>query len=587
MRIDDRKHNGLLKIGEVFVDNEVADSPVVQQLANAVRLELSKRSYMKDVKYSIDYVECTTYEQQTKAYKADDVYRTLTKMGVASKALDKINGEEADIWFVADPFEPLASVKEAIRKIKAGNGAGYGAIKFRPEQEKAISETVKQFQKPKGKAFLWNAKMRFGKTLSGLEVAKRCDYKSTLIITHRPVVDKGWSDDFKKIFGNDSRYAYGRRMMDDRDSSGDFYSLTKAVDAGNKRLVFFVSMQYLRLSQFVGGKEKHFDPLKRAIMEYDWDFVMVDEAHEGIEAAAGVRVMNKLRKENTRILSLSGTPFNLLDKYEEGEIYTWDYVMEQKAKQEWDDKHFGDPNPYADLPRMQILTFTLPKMVREEAIENNEIFKFHEFFRVWTEADRQSLQNLMDNETNTVRKAELKAQIDNIQIDKFIHEGAVRCFVKKLRTNSETSQYPFSTDEFRDKFRHTFWLLPGVKEAAALEEILREDKVFGKPSMFHIINAAGDGNIEDKDGSALADVEDNIRGYDPNQDEDKERAKKKKAVLAKKRTITLSCGKLTTGVSVPEWTAVLCMKGSENTPAANYIQTIFRVQTHATLDGRQ
>lgn len=582
MTIDDRKHEGLLKIGEVFVDNDIADSSTVQQLSNSVRQELDKRSYMNGVKYNIVYVECTTYEQSTKCYKADDVYRTLKEMGVASTTLNTIAGEPADVWFAAEPFDPLASVKEAIKKIKSGHGAGYGAIKFRPEQRSAIDETVKHFKKPKGKAFLWNAKMRFGKTLSGLEVARQMDYKSTLIITHRPVVDKGWHDDFKKIFETPEALAasplkpvYATRMSDDDATGGDFYQLTKAVDAGKKRLVFFVSMQYLRLSQFVGGKERHLDPLKKAIMEYDWDFVMVDEAHEGIEAAAGIRVMEKLKKENTRILSLSGTPFNLLDKYDEGEIYTWDYVMEQRAKQEWDDKHFGDPNPYAELPRMQILTFTLPKMVRDEAIENNEIFKFHEFFRVWTEADRQSLQKLMDNETNVVRKAELKAQIDNIQIDHFIHEGAVRSFVKKLRTTSHTSQYPFSTDEFRDKFRHTFWILPGVKEAAALEQVLREDKVFGKPSMFHIINAAGDGNIEDKDGSALADVEDNIRGN------------QKKNITAKNRTITLSCGKLTTGVSVPEWTAVLCMKGSENTPAANYMQTIFRVQTHATLNGRQ
>lgn len=582
MTIDDRKHEGLLKIGEVFVDNDIADSSTVQQLSNSVRQELDKRSYMNGVKYNIVYVECTTYEQSTKCYKADDVYRTLKEMGVASTTLNTIAGEPADVWFAAEPFDPLASVKEAIKKIKSGHGAGYGAIKFRPEQRSAINETVKHFKKPKGKAFLWNAKMRFGKTLSGLEVARQMDYKSTLIITHRPVVDKGWHDDFKKIFETPEALAasplkpvYATRMSDDDATGGDFYQLTKAVDAGKKRLVFFVSMQYLRLSQFVGGKERHLDPLKKAIMEYDWDFVMVDEAHEGIEAAAGIRVMEKLKKENTRILSLSGTPFNLLDKYDEGEIYTWDYVMEQRAKQEWDDKHFGDPNPYAELPRMQILTFTLPKMVRDEAIENNEIFKFHEFFRVWTEADRQSLQKLMDNETNAVRKAELKAQIDNIQIDHFIHEGAVRSFVKKLRTNSDTSQYPFSTEEFRDKFRHTFWILPGVKEAAALEQVLREDKVFGKPSMFHIINAAGDGNIEDKDGSALADVEDNIRGN------------QKKNITAKNRTITLSCGKLTTGVSVPEWTAVLCMKGSENTPAANYMQTIFRVQTHATLNGRQ
>ena len=585
LSINDRKHANLLKVGEVFVDNEIADDTNKQVLFKAVRDILDKRSYMQGVNYHLELVECTTYNQSTKCYKADDVYRTLNKMGIPPTPLNKLKGEDADIWFHCF----LAEIQEAINKIKNGQVAGYGDIKFRPEQDKAITDTVAHFRKPNGKAFLWNAKMRFGKTLSGLEVAKQLGYKSTLIITHRPVVDKGWHDDFKKIFGKMPEYHYATRMSDNESEGGNFYSLTKDVDAGKKKLVFFVSMQYLRLSQYVGGKERNFDPLKKAIMKYDWDFVMVDEAHEGIEAAAGVRVMEKLKKENTRILSLSGTPFNLLDKYDEGEIYTWDYVMEQRAKQEWDDKHFGDPNPYAELPRMQILTFTLPKMVRDEVIENNEIFKFHEFFRVWTEEDKKIYERLIEDEKSAIKREELKAKMAEIKVDKFIHEGAVRRFVEKLRTKSATSQYPFSDKEFRDKFRHTFWLLPGVKEAAALEEILKEDKVFGEGGKlgFHIINAAGDGNIEDKDGSALAEVEDNIRGYDPSTDPDRERAKKKKAVTAKERTITLSCGKLTTGVSVPEWTAVLCMKGSENTPAANYMQTIFRVQTHAVLNGRQ
>ena len=303
---------------------------------------------------------------------------------------------------------------------------------------------------------------------------------------------------------------------------------------------------------------------------------MVDEAHEGIDAAAGVRVMNKLKKDNTRILSLSGTPFNLLDKYEESEIYTWDYVMEQRAKLFWDEHHYGDPNPYADLPRMQILTFTLPKMLRDQAIENNEVFKFHEFFRVYTEEDKLQLQKLIDNEPNAVKKAEYQEKLSEVKIDKFVHQKAIERFLSKLTKESDTSLYPFSTDVFRDHFRHTFWLLPGVKEAAALEQLLRKDDVFGEENgMFHIINAAGDGNIEDKNGSALADVLDNIRGN------------AKKNITKKDYTITLSCGKLTTGVSVPEWTAVLCMKGSENTPAANCMQTIFRVQTHAVLEGRQ
>lgn len=578
LSINDRKHQDLLKVGEVFVDNEVADSPSKQELAKAVRTELDKRSYMRGVTYHIEYVECTTYAGSTECYKADDVYRTLRSLNIPCKSLDKykdpITGktEDADIWFAAS----INDVFSAIKQIKDGNGAGYGAIKFRPEQDAAIKATVAHFKKPKGKAFLWNAKMRFGKTLSGLQVAKEMGYKSTLIITHRPVVDKGWHDDFKKIFGSMPQYSYATRMSDNDATGGDFYSLTRKVDAGERKLIFFVSMQYLRLSRFVGGKERNEDPLKKAIMQYDWDFVMVDEAHEGIEADAGARVMNKLKKENTRILSLSGTPFNLLDKYEEGEIYTWDYVMEQRAKHEWDDKHFGDPNPYAELPQMKILTFTLPKMVRDEAIENNEVFKFHEFFRVWTEADKASLQRLIDNETSALKRVELQARLAEIRVDKFVHEGAVRRFLDKLVEESDTSMYPFSTDEFRDHFKHTFWLLPGVKEAAALKELLDEHDIFGTDNgMFHIINAAGDGNIEDKDGSALADVEDNIRGN------------AKKNIIKKEYTITLSCGKLTTGVSVPEWTAVLCMKGSENTPAANYMQTIFRVQTHAVLEGRQ
>lgn len=587
---NDRKHQGLLKIGEVFVDNEIADSKNSQELGKAVRAVLDARPYMQGVSYHIEYVECTTYDQDSKCYKADDVYRTLRAMDIPSKTLGKYKDpttgqtEDADIWFACTIFD----IQDVINKIKQGRGAGHGAIKFRPEQEKAIHDTVEYFQKEfkdpnKGKHYLWNAKMRFGKTLSGLEVAKRCGYRSTLIITHRPVVDKGWHDDFAKIFRTPEALAdyhakglepaYGRRMMDDNDSQGDFYTLTNEVDAGKKILVFFVSMQYLRLSQFVGGKERNFDPLKRAIMEYDWDFVMVDEAHEGIDAAAGVRVMNKLKKENTRILSLSGTPFNLLDKYEESEIYTWDYVMEQRAKQFWDEHHYGDPNPYADLPRMQILTFTLPKMLRDQAIENNEVFKFHEFFRVYTEEDKLRLQELIDNEPNAIKKAEYQEKLSEVEIDKFVHEKAINRFLDKLVEESDTSLYPFSTENFREHFRHTFWLLPGVKEAAALEQLLRKHEVFSE--IFHIINAAGDGNIEDKNGSALADVLDNIRGN------------AKKNITKKDYTITLSCGKLTTGVSVPEWTAVLCMKGSENTPAANYMQTIFRVQTHAVLEGRQ
>ena len=137
LSINDRTHKDLLKIGEVFVDNEVADQPSRQALAKAVREVLDARPYMKGVNYHIEHVECTTYEQNTKCYKVDDVYRTLRAMGIPSKSLntykDPVMGrnEEADIWFDVS----LWDIQHAIQLIKEGKGAGYGAIKFRPEQE--------------------------------------------------------------------------------------------------------------------------------------------------------------------------------------------------------------------------------------------------------------------------------------------------------------------------------------------------------------------------------------------------------------------------------------------------------------------
>ena len=145
----DRKHQGLLKIGEVFVDNEIADSPSRQELGKAVRAELKDRPYMQGVAYQVEYVECTTYDQNSECYKADDVHRTLRAMDIPSKTLGKYKDpttgqtEDADIWFACTLFD----IREAISKTKQGKGAGHGAIKFRPEQEKAIHDTVEYWRR--------------------------------------------------------------------------------------------------------------------------------------------------------------------------------------------------------------------------------------------------------------------------------------------------------------------------------------------------------------------------------------------------------------------------------------------------------
>ena len=231
---------------------------------------------------------------------------------------------------------------------------------------------------------------------------------------------------------------------------------------------------------------------------------------------------------------MSGTPFNLLDNYNENEIYTWDYVMEQRAKAQWDIDHPGDHNPYAGLPRLNIYTYDLGRLMSDFADEDIA-FNFREFFR-----------------TND----------DGL----FVHHNHVENFLNLLTKTNEQSMYPFANKRYRDIFRHTLWMVPGVKAAKALSAMLKNHPVFG---MFEIVNVAGDGDEEQPGGEALQKVEKAI-GNDPD----------------KTRTITLSCGRLTTGVSVKPWTGVFMLSGSFNTAASAYMQTIFRVQTPATINGR-
>lgn len=562
LKVNDHKHKGLLKIGEFFVNAEIAQEyQDMDMLCDLVEEKLNQTNWAKDLDYEIVLAMPTTYStvESTDCFKARTIIDILSDSGYEPH-YHKSEKDKIDLWMPVTPAQVNAAIQAATngrRTIEGKPEPGIKPIDFRPEQRKAIEDAINRFSTKTGNKFLWNAKMRFGKTLCALEVARRLGesdpkkpnrplVKTILIVTHRPVVDKGWREDFKKIFYNQlDTYSYGSRNLEDKDSEGDFYSLIKGVNKG-KRLVFFVSMQFLRLSKLVGGGND--DPLKRDIMNYNWDMVVVDEAHEGTKTQRGQNVIDRLKKENTVMLSLSGTPFNLYDDFKDEEIYTWDYVKEQQAKAQWDEEHCGDPNPYADLPHMNLFTFDLSKVMQDNEDTDTSEFKFNEFFRTWTGEIKKDGEKLPSKD----------------MIGRFIHEDAVNDFLNMLVKEDENSNYPYSTEEFRNKFKHTFWIVPGVKEAAALEKLLDNHPIF---SEFKIVNVAGDGNIEDPNGEALQEVEDAIKNND--------------------YTITLSCGKLTTGVSVPQWTAVFYLKGSEMTTAATYMQTIFRVQTHAVLDGEQ
>lgn len=527
-RINDAAHEGCLKIGEATCDDEsvIGLAPNSKPLNEAARKRINQYTQTAGIRYDLLHTELTLYNRGgLRSFNDKEVHAVLERSGVKRKVFDKEN--KANEWFVTT----LDVVKRAIAAVKEGKESlspgevtnGRSPIVFRPEQREAIEKTGRQFRK--GNQMLWNAKMRFGKTLSALQVVKDMDFRRTLILTHRPVVDSGWFEDFGKIFYDRNDFAYGSK------NNGESHeSLERRAKTDGLHYVYFASMQDLRGSELVGG---NFDK-NNEVFATPWDLVIVDEAHEGTQTELGKAVMAELVKEDTKVLRLSGTPFNLLDDFKENEIYTWDYVMEQRAKYEWDKTHFGDPNPYAALPAMNIYTYDLGRLLKE-FVDEDVAFNFREFFRV----DKNG---------------------------GFIHERDVTAFLNLLTKEDKDSCYPFASEEYRNVFRHTLWMVPGVKEAKALSALLQRHPVF---QYFHIVNVAGDGDEDEENRGALEMVNEAI-GKDPDQT----------------CTITLSCGRLTTGVSVPAWTAVFMLSGSYNTAASSYMQTIFRVQTPATINGR-
>jgi hypothetical protein len=528
-RINDTEHLGCLKIGEATSDNENiwGLEPNSKALNEAAKKRINQYTQTAGISYELLYTELSIFIQKKtfNAFSDAEVHNVLIRSGIKRKTFD--TQHKANEWFVTD----LETVKNAIKAVKEGKES-LGAqqistektpIAFRPEQKDAIDKTKKQFKK--SNQMLWNAKMRFGKTLSALQVVKDMSFTLTLILTHRPVVDAGWFEDFGKIFYDRPEFRYGSK------TNGDSFSiLEKRCKKGESNYVYFASMQDLRGSELVGGSYDKNNELYAT----QWDFIIVDEAHEGTKTELGVNVMSQLVKTETKVLRLSGTPFNLFDDFKEDEIYTWDYVMEQRAKAEWDLFHFGDPNPYSTLPRLNIFTYDLGKLMKQ-FIDEDVAFNFREFFRVNKD-------------------------------DKLLHENDVRSFLNLICKADAHSNYPYATQEYRDNFRHSLWMVPGVKEARALSTMLQSHPVFGQ---FKIVNVAGDGDEEEANQEALKKVE-NAIGQHPHET----------------YTITLSCGRLTTGVSVKAWTAVFMLSGSFNTSASGYMQTIFRVQTPATINGR-
>ena len=550
-RINDSSHKGLLKIGDatLHTDSE-ADvlPPDCRELNQAAKDRINEYTGNAGIAYELLHTRLAVRSviengiEKRKAFRDHNVHEVLIRSGIKRHSFhEEASGRE---WFETD----LQTVKRAIDAVIAGRKSldpneittGRSPIEFRPEQKKAIKETLANFKN--SDRMLWNAKMRFGKTLTALQVAKEMKFQKTLIFTHRPVVNEGWYEDFNKIF-YDTNYKFGSKTKGEK--------IENLVDT-DIPFVYFASIQDLRGSEAVGGKFDKND----YIFLLDWDFVIIDEAHEGTQTTLGQRVIEAIRdndpKKKPKFLELSGTPFNLLSGFKEGEIFTWDYIMEQRAKRDWQLYHFGDSNPYEELPKLKIYTYDLDKYIPGFIDVEDGAFNFREFFRTWTGDIKKDFKPLPSKES----------------IGKFVREDAVQSFLNLLTRSDENSNFPYSKEEYRSYYRHTLWMVPGVKEAYALAELLRKHPVFGSGA-FKIVNVAGAGDEERDSQDALKDVLDAI-GENPDDG----------------YTITISCGRLTTGVTVKAWTAVFMLAGSFSTSAANYLQAIFRVQSPANINGR-
>lgn len=422
---------------------------------------------------------------------------------------------------------------------------------LRPEQSRCVEALSAYYRRTrsagsKDAKFLINAKPRFGKTLTVYDFLRTIDAHRTLIVTNRPSVGTSWQDDYARFFGPEFAVFVSRSSS----VSGRKWVVTPEEYAGmlgrgeDPRVIVFASLQDLKGARDAGGRFEKWG----FVFDTGWDVLVVDESHEGVDTKKTGFALRRIKRDMT--LYLSGTPFRQIasGEFAGDEIFNWLYPDEQRAKREFDEEKEGRDNPYADLPTMHLMTYRMSDMMAGKVERGADIdgerhdyaFDLNEFFR----ADPDTLR--------------------------FVHEDDVKRFLDALSRNEK---YPFSTIGLRRVLRHTLWLFDRVASAKAMERLLREHPVFGNGN-YKVVIAAGDGKAapdeqDDFEADELADVAER-QSYDRVMD----------AIADNDKTITLSVGQLTTGVTVRPWTGVLMLSNIRS--AALYMQAAFRAQSPYT-----
>lgn len=542
-------HKGWLKVG--FTDRD-ANKRIKEQVGTAA------------IEYRI-VLEESALRQDGSSFSDHDVHRELRSM--------KITNPEGE-WFACD----LDTVKKALHKVRTGLDADGNRtlnFKMRPEQEEAVKKTITyftDFQKSskdkKTPHFLWNAKMRFGKTFTTYQLAKKMGWKKILIMTFKPAVESAWETDLKTHMDFKGWEFRSRKTIQSED-----------LKATNPIVCFGSFQDFLGRDKKTGGIK----PRNEWVHTTNWDCVIFDEYHFGawrdkskdlfgmdLDVETEEKLQEELQREglqeedtasymeeilpitSAHYLYLSGTPFRAISSGEfiEEQIFNWTYSDEQKAKEAWD----GENNPYVSLPRMVMLTYQLPDSIRQIAMQGefNE-FDLNTFFSAEGigEDAKFKYEEEVQKWLDMIRGSYLETSIDN------------------LKLGAKKPPLPFSDIRLLNILSHTFWFLPSVASCHAMANLIKQPQnTFYQD--YNVIVAAGSKAGMGLD--ALAPVETAM-----------EINHKTKTIAGplKTKTITLSCGKLTTGVTVKPWGGILMLRNT-STPET-YFQSAFRVQSPWTI----
>lgn len=506
--------DGSQKIG--YTEKKDVDKRILQQVKTAAFIE----------KYNKLWSAPAFFEGNKESFTDKLFHKFLEKKGIERK------WELGQEWFYFNG-EPLKSkdLFDLFRKEKFAalqNHIGKIEYNLRFEQEGAVTKAIEYFEKTEKGEFLWNAKPRFGKTLASYDLAKRLKANKVLIVTNRPAIANSWFDDYEKFIDGYAFISETSSLKNKATLTVEQHVKGIAKIEDIEPVICFLSLQDLKGSKYFGG---NYEKL-RWLCIWDFDLLIIDEAHEGVDTWKTNEAFDKIKRKHT--LHLSGTPFKALanEKFPKEAIYNWTYLDEQKIKQL--ELEEGEIGAHTDLPDLKLFTYRISQMITNEVNEGVEI-------------DNETYDYAFD--LNEFFRAKNK---------KLVHENEVKEFLKNLTTNKK---YPFSTPELREELKHTFWYVGNrVESVKALEKLLKQDPIFQD---YEVIVAAGDGRTFEEEEN---DFKANESSFE----------KVKKAIAENDKTITLSCGQLTTGVTIKEWSAVLMLTDIK-TPSL-YMQAAFRAQ---------